>query len=79
MGTPRSSNSEKTNSAAELVIVAAQYHQGRRPNDRKEDQNREQMSAGEHQRTNPSAILLALGQKKITASTTIAPATTHTA
>src|SRR5439155_15410692 len=42
-----------------------------------EDQNREQMSARGHQRTNPKAILLALGQKKMTASTTIAPATTH--
>ena len=70
---------EHGDGADKLVIVAAEHHQRRGANGGEEDQNREQMSARGHQRTNPKAILLALGQKKMTASTTIAPATTHTA
>ena len=66
-------------SANEFVIVAAQHHQSERAGGGEEDQHRKEMSAGEHQCTNPNAVLLALGQKKMTASTTIAPATTHTA
>ena len=66
------------NRADELVVVAAEHYERGRADGGKENQHRKEMSAVQHQRTNPQTALPAPGQKKMTARTTIAPATTHT-
>src|SRR6266849_4455622 len=74
-----SQRNDQRDDANEFVIVAAQQQKRQRPHGRGEDQHRKQMSAGQHQRTNPRIGFPAEGQKKMTAMITIAPTTTHTA
>ncbi len=63
----------------EFVIVAAQQQERQRSHGREEDQHGKQMFAGQHQGNIPRTGFPPLGQKKMTAMTTIAPITTHTA
>src|SRR5580704_6078876 len=71
-------NSDHQAKAADpKMIFVFQKQQGECTHRWKKNEDREQMSAV-HQRTIPMTGLL-LGQKKITAMTTIAPMTTHTA
>src|SRR5229473_5066421 len=65
--------------ANESVIVAAEQQQRQRSHRREEDHHGKQVSAVQHQCTNPRTGFPFAGQKKMTAMITMAPTTTHTA
>src|SRR5438034_8806048 len=70
---------DQGNNSDEFVIVSAQQQQRQRPHGREEDQHGKQVSAVQHQCTIPTTAFPPNGQKKMTAITTSAPTTTHTA
>src|SRR5260370_6214353 len=62
-----------------LVVVTAKHYQRERTHSGEKNKHGKQMSAGQHQRTISMTGFPVVGQKKITAITTSAPTTTHTA
>src|SRR5467141_3913467 len=74
-----SQRNNQRDDANEFVIVTAQQQKRQRSHRREENHHGKQVSAMQHQRTNPRTGFPFAGQKKMTAMITIAPTTTHTA